>query len=58
MLHCAAIEAGGPYRGALPQLADNLRELRDRTQAGDMSALDEFFALYVFGDERERERGK
>lgn len=54
MLHCAAIEAGGHYRHALPELVANLRELRDRTQAGDLTALDEFFSLYTFGDERDR----
>jgi site-specific DNA-cytosine methylase len=58
MLHCAAVEAGGPYRIGLKDLADNLRELRDRTKVGDMKALDEFFALYVFGDEKLRERGE
>lgn len=43
---------GPGYRFALNELHDNLRELRDRTKAGDMTALDEFFAIYVFDDER------
>jgi hypothetical protein len=40
------------YQHMLGQLAKDLLELRDRTQAGDLSALDEFFAGYVFGDGR------
>lgn len=43
---------GPGYRFALSELVDNLRELRDRTKAGDKGALDEFFAIYVFDDER------
>ena len=48
----AAKQNGPGYRYALGELVDNLRELRDRTRAGDMTALDEFFAIYVFDDER------
>lgn len=29
-------------------LLRHLRELRDRTEKGDLAALDDFFALYVF----------
>lgn len=43
---------GRGYQFALGELLENLRELRDRTKAGDMGALDEFFAIYVFDDER------
>lgn len=43
---------GPGYRFALGELVDNLRELRHRTKAGDMTAIDEFFAIYVFDDER------
>jgi hypothetical protein len=52
MLRLAGNHAGGSFRHSLPELADNLRELRDRAQAGDaQAACAEFFALYVFGDE-------
>ena len=40
---------GRMYAFSLGELAKNLRELRDRTRAGDMAALDEFFSTYVFG---------
>lgn len=43
----------GGYKFALNQLADHLVQLRDRTAAGDMAALDEFFRLYVFDDGKE-----
>lgn len=46
--------AAYPY--VLKQLAEHLLQLRDRTQAGDLVALDEFFALYVFDDGRAYER--
>ena len=36
------------YRGALDELSDHLRQLRDRTEVGDLSALDEFFDIYTF----------
>ena len=32
----------------LGEFEKHLKELRDRTEAGDMTALDEFFGLYVF----------
>jgi hypothetical protein len=32
------------------ELARNLKELRDRAQAGDMDALREFFELFTFND--------
>lgn len=44
---------GPGYKYALSELRENLRELRDRTKAGDMKALDEFFGIYVFEDETE-----
>lgn len=40
--------SGGGRAAALRTLAANLRELSDRTEAGDLAALDEFFGLYVF----------
>lgn len=40
----------GAYSYVLQQLAGHLLQLRDRTQTGDMTALDEFFKLYVFDD--------
>lgn len=43
---------GPGYRFALGELVDNLRQLRDRTKAGDMTVIDEFFEFYVFDDER------
>lgn len=42
---------GPGHSYALHNLMNNLRELRDRTKAGDMTALDEFFEIYVFDDE-------
>lgn len=47
LLTSAGQEAGGHFRHTLPELYDNLVELRERTQKGDMVAIDEFFALYV-----------
>jgi hypothetical protein len=43
------------YLFPLEELCRNLRELRDRTRAGDMTVLDEFFRLYVFGDAKDDE---
>jgi len=40
--------ANGIYKGSLTELVENLKELRQRTAAGDMTALDEFFRVYVF----------
>jgi hypothetical protein len=42
---------GPGYQYAIGELIGNLRELRDRTKAGDMAAIEEFFSVYVFGDE-------
>jgi len=36
------------------KLVSDLKELRDRTQKGDMAVLDEFFTLYCF-DELEKQ---
>jgi hypothetical protein len=54
MLRMAAHDAGGTFRHSLPELADNLRELRDRSHGSPseaLNALDDFFKVYVFGDE-------
>ena len=32
----------------------NLKELRDRTDKGDMTALQEFFSIFVFDDDKDR----
>lgn len=40
----------------LGELVRNLKELRDRTDAGDIKALDEFFGLFVFNDDHERKK--
>jgi hypothetical protein len=45
------------YTYMLESLTKNLRELRDRTQSGDMAALDEFFGFYIFSDHKEYKRG-
>lgn len=45
-----SFEAGW-WAGGLEELLKHLKELRDRHRAGDMAVVDEFFALYVFGDE-------
>lgn len=52
MLRQAGRAAGNRYgyEFSLGHLAECLQELRDRTVAGDMAALDEFFKLYVFDD--------
>ena len=34
----------------LGELVRNLKELRDRTLAGDTSAIDEFFSVFKFND--------
>lgn len=57
MLRLAGNDAGGAFRHTLPELATNLRELRDRHRSGDgAAALEEFFRVYVFGDERPAEQ--
>jgi len=41
----------------IKEMIGNLKELRDRTAAGDLGALDEFFGIYVFiGDEGQYQR--
>jgi hypothetical protein len=47
-----AAATGSPKTKAwlLDELVKNLKELRDRTEAGDMSAIDEFFDLFKFND--------
>lgn len=52
MLHQAGQAAGGHFRHTLPELGRNLRELQERTTAGDMTALKEFFDLYVVEERR------
>lgn len=37
----------GYYEFSLRELIGNLRELKQRTDAGDMSAVKEFFDIYV-----------
>lgn len=37
------------------ELVRHLKELRDRTDAGDMAALDEFFGVFVFDDDAKRQ---
>lgn len=52
MLRLAGNHAGTHFRHTLPELGDNLRELRNRAAKGEaQAACDEFFAIYVFGDE-------
>jgi len=46
----------GAYSFVLQQLGGHLLQLRDRTQAGDLTALDEFFKLYVFNDGKDYTR--
>lgn len=53
MLRMAGNDAGGAFRHSLPELADNLRELRDRSRASPSEAVkacEEFFAVYVFSE--------
>lgn len=41
------------YKYVLGELTNNLKELRDRSRAGDgQAALDEFLRLYVFSDDQ------
>jgi len=48
--NCAKNGDPGNKQWLLDELVRNLKELRDRIKAGDMAALDEFFALFVFND--------
>jgi hypothetical protein len=52
MLRQIGAEVGNRYAYGhmLQTIAKDLLELRDRTQSGDLGALDEFFAIYVFND--------
>ncbi|MNQ49919.1 hypothetical protein D3C85_638410 [compost metagenome] len=43
-------------RFTLETVVENLKELRDRTDKGDMAALDEFFAVFTFSDGKTRAR--
>jgi hypothetical protein len=52
--HAARSGDEGTIKFALETLIENLKELRDRTDNGDMKALDEFFATFVFSDDKER----
>ena len=40
----------GAYHHALDALVANLKELRDHTRKGDMTAVAEFFETYTFND--------
>lgn len=55
LLQNAAKATRGIYGHSLLELLENLKELRRRTQSGDMIALNEFFAIYVV-KENEDER--
>ncbi len=54
--NCAASGDDSAKAWLAGELARNLKELRDRTMAGDMESLDEFFALFVFNDGIEYQR--
>ena len=43
-------------RFVLRELVGNLKELKNRFDAGDVAAVNEFFDLYVFNDSEESER--
>lgn len=45
---CAADGFDGGRKHTLVEMVRNLKELRERTARGDLTALDEFFGLYVF----------
>ena len=51
LLNRAAEQIGGGRGFDLKQLLKNLRELRERKAEG-VAVLDEFFAIYVFQDEK------
>lgn len=48
--NCAARGDRRMKAWCLEELVKNLKELRDRTDAGDMKALAEFFDLFRFND--------
>lgn len=56
--NCANRGSSRDKAWVLGELVRNLKELRDRTDAGDMAALDEFFDLFVFSDSQSVDRKK
>jgi len=49
--HTCGVQPADYHRNTLMDgLLVHLKQLRDRTERGDLSALDEFFNLYVFAD--------
>ena len=53
--NCARVGNRSEKAWCLDELVRNLKELRDRTDAGDMAALDEFFGVFVFDDDAKRQ---
>lgn len=49
-------QAKGGHAFLLAELVRHLKELRDRTDRGDMTAVTEFFELYRFDDNQCDER--
>ena len=42
----------GDLKWVLEELVRNLKELKERTDKGDMAAIDEFFDIFVFNEEK------
>lgn len=42
----------GELQWVLEELVRNLKELKERTDKGDMAAIDEFFDIFVFNEEK------